>query len=177
MAAAVATAAPAAVGRPPVLVLKPLPAEGFFCWFQETDEWTTVPPRGVSADSSQHDPNELANQTAEATESISKTIQEIQSKTSSSVDSIAEITNIIHQIDDISNTIASSVEEQTATTAEIGHNVAQAAKGSGDIATNISGVAQAAQDTAQGASEAQKASNDLSRMAVELEQIVGRFKI
>ncbi len=120
---------------------------------------------------------ELANQTAEATESISKTIQEIQSKTSSSVDSIAEITNIIHQIDDISNTIASSVEEQTATTAEIGHNVAQAAKGSGDIATNISGVAQAAQDTAQGASEAQKASNDLSRMAVELEQIVGRFKI
>jgi len=120
---------------------------------------------------------ELANQTAEATESISKTIQEIQSKTSSSVDSIAEITNIIHQIDDISNTIASSVEEQTATTAEIGHNVAQAAKGSGDIATNISGVAQAAQDTAQGAAEAQKASNDLSRMAVELEQIVGRFKI
>ena len=52
MAAAVATAAPAAVGRPPVLVLKPLPTEGFFC-FQETEEWTTAPPRGVSADSSQ----------------------------------------------------------------------------------------------------------------------------
>lgn len=116
---------------------------------------------------------DLANQTAQATEDISKKIQDIQSKTKLSVDAIGEITLIIHQIDDISNTIASSVEEQTATTAEIGHNVSQAAKGSGDIANNISGVAQAAQSTAEGATE----SGELSRMALELEKIVSRFTI
>lgn len=120
---------------------------------------------------------DLANQTAQATEDISKKIQDIQSKTKLSVDAIGEITLIIHQIDDISNTIASSVEEQTATTAEIGHNVSQAAKGSGDIANNISGVAQAAQSTAEGATETQKASGELSRMALELEKIVSRFTI
>jgi methyl-accepting chemotaxis protein len=120
---------------------------------------------------------ELANQTAEATENISKKIQDIQTKTGFSVDAIGEISKIIHQIDDISNTIASSVEEQTATTAEIGHNVTQAAKGSGDIASNISGVAQAAQSTAEGATETQKASGELSRMALEMEAIVSRFKI
>ncbi|MDH5762224.1 MAG: methyl-accepting chemotaxis protein [Nitrospinota bacterium] len=120
---------------------------------------------------------DLANQTAQATEDISRKIQDIQAKTTSSVEAIAEITQIIHQIDDISNTIASSVEEQTATTAEIGHNVGQAAKGTGDIANNISGVADAARNTAQGASETQKASGELSRMALELEKIVTRFKI
>ncbi len=120
---------------------------------------------------------ELANQTAEATENISKKIKDIQSKTHSSVDAIGEITRIIHQIDEITGTIASSVEEQTATTTEIGHNVAQAAKGSGDIATNISGVAKAAQSTAEGATENQKASGELSRMSVDLEKIVNRFKI
>ena len=120
---------------------------------------------------------ELANQTAEATENISKKIQDVQAKTHSSVEAIAEITRIIHQIDDISNTIASSVEEQTATTSEIGHNVVQAAKGSGDIANNISGVAKAAQSTAEGATEAQRASGELSRMAIDLEKIVGRFRI
>ena len=120
---------------------------------------------------------ELANQTAEATENISKKIKDIQTKTHSSVDAIGEITRIIHQIDEITGTIASSVEEQTATTTEIGHNVAQAAKGSGDIATNISGVAKAAQSTAEGATETQKASGELSRMSVDLEKIVNRFKI
>jgi methyl-accepting chemotaxis protein len=120
---------------------------------------------------------ELANQTAEATENISKKIQDIQAKTGNSVEAIGEITQIIHQIDDITNTIASSVEEQTATTAEIGHNVTQAAKGSGDIANNINGVAKSAQDTSKGAVEAQKASGELARMAVELEKIVGRFEI
>ena len=62
---------------------------------------------------------ELAKQTAKATEDISRKIEAIQSDTKGAVDAIAQIGKIINQINDIQNTIASAVEEQTATTGEI----------------------------------------------------------
>ncbi|MCH7598331.1 MAG: Flp pilus assembly complex ATPase component TadA, partial [Myxococcales bacterium] len=52
------------------------------------------------------------------------------------------LASIINKINDIQNTIASAVEEQTATTNEIGRTVQEAAKGTADIAENINGVAQ-----------------------------------
>ncbi len=120
---------------------------------------------------------DLANQTAKATEEISGKIGAIQSDTKSSVDAIAEISEVINKINDISNTIASAVEEQTATTAEIGRNVGEAAKGTAEIAQNITGVAQAAQSTTQGATDTQGASSELSKMAAELQSLVGQFKV
>ncbi|MDA0691679.1 MAG: methyl-accepting chemotaxis protein [Nitrospinae bacterium] len=119
---------------------------------------------------------ELANQTAKATEDISRKIQAIQQDTKSSVDAIGEITQIINQINDISNTIASAVEEQTATTAEIGRNVDETAKGSAEISENISGVARAAQETSTGVGQTQEAATELSRMAVSLQKLVSQFK-
>ncbi len=119
---------------------------------------------------------ELANQTAQATDEIGSKIQAIQNDTSGAVDAIGEISTIINQIHDISNTIASAVEEQTATTAEISRNVHEAATGSGEIANNISGVAQAAQDTSTGISRNQAAANELANMATELQKLVERFK-
>ncbi|MBT6596002.1 MAG: PAS domain-containing methyl-accepting chemotaxis protein, partial [Nitrospina sp.] len=59
---------------------------------------------------------ELANQTAKATDEISGKIQAIQTDTQSAVVAIGEISDVINQISDISNTIASAVEEQSATT-------------------------------------------------------------
>ena len=120
---------------------------------------------------------ELANQTAKATEEISEKIEAIQTDTKSSVDAIGEITQIINQINDISNTIASAVEEQTATTAEIGRNVAETSKGSAEISENISGVAKAAQETSSGVGQTQDAANELSRMASDLQKLVSQFKI
>jgi methyl-accepting chemotaxis protein len=118
---------------------------------------------------------ELANQTAKATEEISEKIEAIQTDTQSSVEAIGEITGVINQISDISNTIASAVEEQTATTAEIGRNVEDTAKGSTEISENISGVAKAAQETSSGVGQTQEAATDLSRMAADLQKLVSRF--
>jgi methyl-accepting chemotaxis protein len=120
---------------------------------------------------------ELAKETAKATEDIGQKIEAIQSDTKSAVQAIAEIGSVINQVNDISNTIASAVEEQTVTTNEIGRNVAEAARGTSDIAKNISGVAQAAHNTTQGASDSQKASSSLAAMAAQLQGIVGRFKL
>jgi methyl-accepting chemotaxis protein len=120
---------------------------------------------------------DLANQTAKATEEISGKIGAIQTETQNSVTAIAEISEVINKINDISNTIASAVEEQTATTAEIGRNVSEAAKGTAEIAQNITGVAEAAQSTTQGATDTQAASTELSKMAAELQGLVGQFKV
>ena len=119
---------------------------------------------------------ELANQTAKATDEISSKIQAIQNDTGSAIDAIGEISMIINQINDISNTIASAVEEQTATTAEIGRNVGEAAKGTSEITENIDGVAQAAKDTSQGIGQTQSAANELAQMAADLQTLVGQFK-
>ena len=118
---------------------------------------------------------ELAKQTAKATEEIGKKIEAIQGDTKGAVKAIGEIGAIINQINDISNSIASAVEEQTVTTNEIGRSVSEAAQGTGDIARNISGVAVAAKNTTQGASDTQKASQELSRMAALLQGAVARF--
>jgi methyl-accepting chemotaxis protein len=118
---------------------------------------------------------ELAKETAKATEDISQKIETIQGDTRSAVNAIGQIGSIINQINDIQNTIASAVEEQTATTNEISRNVAEAARGSGEIAQNITGVARAAQGTSSGASDTSRASAELARMAAELQKLVSQF--
>ena len=119
---------------------------------------------------------ELAKETAKATEDISQKIEAIQTDTKGAVEAIGQISQIIDTINDISNTIASAVEEQTATTNEIGRNVAEAAKGSSEIAQNITGVAQAAKSTSDGAADSQTAAGQLAKMAADLQGLVGRFK-
>jgi methyl-accepting chemotaxis protein len=118
---------------------------------------------------------ELAKQTARATEDIGRKIESIQGDTKGAVKAIEEISGIINQINDISNSIASAVEEQTVTTNEISRSVAEAATGVSDIARNIGGVAGAAKDTTRGANDTRKASQELSQMAARLQLAVSKF--
>ena len=119
---------------------------------------------------------ELAKETAKATEEISQKIAAIQTGARGAVEAIAQIGSIIHQIHDYQSTIASAVEEQTATTNEISRNLSEAAKASADIAQNITGVAQAAQSTSGGATDSQRAAAELARMATELQRLVAQFR-
>jgi methyl-accepting chemotaxis protein len=118
---------------------------------------------------------ELAKETAKATEDISQKIEAIQSDTRSAVEVIAHIAATINQINDIQNTIASAVEEQTATTNEMSRNLTEGAKGTNEIARNITGVAKAAQDTSAGAAKSLEAAQALSRMSAELERLVSKY--
>jgi methyl-accepting chemotaxis protein len=120
---------------------------------------------------------ELAKATAKATAEIAKKIETIQSDTRGAVAAIGEITAIIRQVDDISSTIAAAVEEQTASTNQIGRNVGDAAKGASEIAANIANVATAAQNTTSDARDTQEASRALAETASQLEVLVGRFKL
>ena len=103
---------------------------------------------------------ELAKQTARATEDISKKVEAIQTDASGAVEAIGQI---------------GAVEEQSATTQEIGRNVAEAAKGSTEIAENIARVAGAANSTSDGTTEIQGVTNELSRIGAGLQQLIAQF--
>ena len=120
---------------------------------------------------------ELAKETAKATEDISRKIEAIQTDTKAAVEAIASISEVINQVNGISNTIATAVEEQNATTNEMARNVSEAAQGSGEITSNIAGVAQAAESTSRGASDTQKAAQQLVETSAELRRLVEQFKI
>jgi methyl-accepting chemotaxis protein len=119
---------------------------------------------------------ELAKQTAQATEEISQKIQAIQTDTKGAVGAIDQISTVIAKINDISNTIASAVEEQSATTSEIARNASEASAGSSEISKNIANVSIAARNTTQGANNTLSAATELAKLAVSLKDVVGRAK-
>jgi len=84
---------------------------------------------------------------------------------------------VINRVNEISGTIATAVEEQSATTNEMRRNVGEAAKGSGEITSNIAGVAEAAPGASNSAQESQIAADDLAQMAALLRSLVEQFKI
>jgi methyl-accepting chemotaxis protein len=118
---------------------------------------------------------ELAQETAKATEDIARRVQAIQGDTTAAVTAIEEISAIVAQISDRQTTIASAVEEQTATTNEMSRSVGEAASGSGQIADNIVGVSSAAGATTQALAQTRTAVDELSRMAADLRTTVGTF--
>ena len=118
---------------------------------------------------------ELAQETAKATEDIARRVLAIQGDTTAAVAAIEEISSIVAQISDRQTTIASAVEEQTATTNEMSRSVTEAASGSTQIAENITGVSAAADSTTQALTQTRTAVDELSRMAADLRTNVGRF--
>ncbi len=119
---------------------------------------------------------DLAQETAKATEDISKRIEAIQADTSGAVEAIGQISDIIGRIDDYQTTIASAVEEQTATTNEMSRSVAEAATGSTQIAASIVDVAAAARSTTAGVGDAQRSAADLAALAAQLQATVATFR-
>jgi methyl-accepting chemotaxis protein len=120
---------------------------------------------------------ELAKETARATEDIGNRVRSIQEDTTGTVLAIKEIIDVIGRIDDIQNTIASAIEEQTVATKEISRNMTETSVGTSDIASNIGGVAHAAQETLKSAATTQKSSLELSKLARGLDNLVGRFRL
>jgi methyl-accepting chemotaxis protein len=119
---------------------------------------------------------DLAQETARATGDITAKVTNIQSDATKATHAIVQITQVIEQINSLQTTIASAVEEQTATTNEMARNIAQAATGSGEIAANITSVANAADSTRAGVEEARTAAADLARMSTELQTLVLQFQ-
>jgi methyl-accepting chemotaxis protein len=119
---------------------------------------------------------ELAAETGRATEDIGRRIEAIQADTAAAVAAIAQISEVIGSINDSQTTIASAVEEQTATTNEMGRSVTEAATGAHEIARNMAVVASAAADATRGATDTEHAAAELASMAAQMQQLVGQFR-
>ncbi|WP_239117795.1 methyl-accepting chemotaxis protein [Paractinoplanes ferrugineus] len=120
---------------------------------------------------------DLAQETGRATEDISNRVQAIQNDSAGAVSAIAEIQAVIGQINEFQTTIASAVEEQTATTNEMVRNVSAAAAGAAEISHSVSDVSDATQNTAAAVTEAQQTTAELARMGNDLQRIVTQFRV
>jgi methyl-accepting chemotaxis protein len=126
----------------------------------------------------------LADRTTKATKEIGGMIKAIQGETSGAVSSMESgvrevekgmdssrksgdaLQQIVDAINDVSmqvHQIATAAEEQTAVT--------------GEISSNIHQITDVVHDTARGAHDTAAAASQLSSLAIELQRMVGRFKL
>ncbi|MFI5892031.1 methyl-accepting chemotaxis protein [Actinoplanes sp. NPDC051513] len=119
---------------------------------------------------------DLAQETAKATEDISRRVQAIQMDTDGAVTAIGEISAIIERINGIQLAIASAVEEQTATTQEMNRTLSEAAAGAGNIASTIGTVSDATRRTSGAVGDTRAAADELALTATQLQQLVARFR-
>ena len=120
---------------------------------------------------------ELANQTAIATNEITKKIETIQDDSKNAVQAIAEISIAIEKVNGFTGNIAASVEEQAATTNEVTRIVAESAEGVKQINENISQVSLAAASTGKDAGNAQVAARGVGETAELLKKYVAQLKV
>ncbi|HCF05097.1 MAG TPA: methyl-accepting chemotaxis protein [Desulfomicrobiaceae bacterium] len=134
---------------------------------------------------------ELANQTARATEDISRRIEGIQSSAGATVAEINQVMAVIEEVNAFVATIAAAVEEQSVTTRDIAQNVAQASQGlqevnenvaqassvTGEIARDIVGVNEASGSISVSSTQLKQHAENLTLLAQALQSLVERFRV
>ncbi|MDR2555197.1 MAG: methyl-accepting chemotaxis protein [Fibromonadaceae bacterium] len=148
---------------------------------------------------------ELANQSASSADDIARRIEDIQAGTGQAVTVINDVSDIIDQINRSVESISSHVGEQTKASNEIASNVAQAntgakrvasaigevakssreiahnageaARGSNEVSQHVISMAQGAKDSVQGAKQISQSANELARIAIDLKEVLSRFKV
>ncbi|MEM1285528.1 MAG: methyl-accepting chemotaxis protein [Pseudomonadota bacterium] len=117
----------------------------------------------------------LAEQTAKATDEISSQINEVQTSTVRAVEMIKEIAAIGEELDEVTTTIASAIEEQGAATQEISSTTALASNSTTSLAAGISEVNGAISKTGDAATMASKVSGALADQTDAMTRAVEEF--
>ncbi|WP_022665911.1 methyl-accepting chemotaxis protein [Desulfospira joergensenii] len=134
---------------------------------------------------------DLAGQTSDATKQIQSQIDEVQLSTRKTVEKIKDISSIIFDVNDIVSGIASSVEEQSATTGEIAENmnktstemqevnenVSKSAEFSKQISEQIAGVHQVASEMDGTSSTIDSNSNSFRQLARDIQAMLAKFRV
>jgi methyl-accepting chemotaxis protein len=120
---------------------------------------------------------ELAQETAKATGDIIQRVEALQTDTGAAVTAIERIADVIGRINDIQATIASAVEEQTATTNEMSRSLGGVVDASSQIARAAEQVAAEADRATAGATATGQAAKDLAGTATELRGLLDQFRL
>ena len=116
---------------------------------------------------------ELAKETARATEDIGRRIEAIQKDSQSAIEAIAQITQIIADINSFQTGVASAVEEQTATVSEIGRNMAEAANECTDIAGRVATFRSSLESQTKMAEFVRGSAQGLGKVASDIARLAG----
>ena len=92
----------------------------------------------------------LANQTARATEDISRQVEGIQASTRGMAVSIAEVVGLIRNLEGVSSAIAAAIQQQDAATRDIASNVEEVAHQADKVSNTVSEMAQSSAKTCAG---------------------------
>lgn len=134
---------------------------------------------------------ELAKQTAEATEDIKAKIGGVQTSAGSAITDIEKITSVISDVGQLVTSIATAIEEQATVTKDVANNIAQASAGvqeanervsqtasvSKTMAQDIASVAATSREISAGGEQVQASAVELSKLAEQLSNLVGQFKV
>ena len=107
---------------------------------------------------------------------ISRRVDAIQADADRAIEAISEIGSIIARINDFQVTIASAVEEQTASTQESSRTVSDVATRTGEIAATIADIADVASRNTAEADTSLTAARQLAGMAEDMNALVARFR-
>ena len=118
---------------------------------------------------------ELAQQTSKATDVISEQIHGIQSSVRNAAIEIEAISGKINDIESLTGSVASAIEEQRATNDEIARSATSASDSTGKAVSNMSSVSHAAQQTSAEASSVNTASDLVSEASNSLAQEIEQF--
>ncbi|WP_433042926.1 methyl-accepting chemotaxis protein [Dactylosporangium sp. CS-033363] len=118
---------------------------------------------------------DLAQETARATDDITRRIGAIQTGSDGASAAMHRIEEVIGQLTEFSHTIAAAVEQQSATTNEMTRSINDAARGAGDVHASFSAVAAVTTATSESARSSQRAADDLAGLAGRLNGMVARF--
>jgi methyl-accepting chemotaxis protein len=117
----------------------------------------------------------LANQTAKATEEISRQIAAVQKVAGEAMEAIKTIGGTIGEVSDVATAVAAAVEQQGVATQEISRNTQQAAVGTQNVSDAITGVSASADATGSAAQNVQSAAEALHARTEELRGQVTEF--
>jgi methyl-accepting chemotaxis protein len=117
----------------------------------------------------------LATQTARATDEITTQVGEAQSAAKDTGVAMTTISGTIQRIEEISSGIAGAVDEQSASTREIGRSAGEAAHGTATVSENLSAISAAAEAATGGVEKVLNAAGALTRQATALRSEVDRF--
>lgn len=119
---------------------------------------------------------DLARATRSAAGDIQARIQEIQRDTSATSQALQDVNGIIEQVHGIGAIIAAAVEEQNATTAEIGRIMEAAAEGTTGVRNHINEIAGETRASAEQVQLGRASSDELRTLAEQLHGQVIHFQ-
>ena len=120
---------------------------------------------------------ELAEATSQATENADRSVTQIQRGSTRAADAMATIVDSIGKVSENQSAIAAAVEEQTATTNQLGHGASDIAAGSEEVSHSVAALADVARATAYGGAQGRTTAAELARIGQALTQQVSRFRV